>query len=153
MRLSTPVVIDVDGGGEGLRGGWGDTCEEVACEPSHLVLYHGDVELTLMQHVVGSIVGSHLQVDGALRFVQEGIEVVLCLFLTGLHIVLHDLCRVGDSQPCGGIEVAATAFVLELQSRYTFGDGIADDETAERYDASLSPTFWLVCFKRVPSKS
>ena len=106
-----------------------------------------------MLHVVGSVVGSHLQVDGALGLMQESIEVVLCLFLSGLHIILHDLRRVGDSQPCGGIEVATTAFVLELQSRYTFGDGIADDETAERYDASLSPTFWLVCFRRVPSKS
>ena len=71
--LATPVGIDGDGGGESLGGGWCDPGEEVASEPRYLVLRHRDVKFTFMLHVVGRIVGGHLQMDDAFRLVQEGV--------------------------------------------------------------------------------
>ena len=67
---------------------------------------------------------------------EEGVEVKDLILLAGLHLTCDHLRGVGDSKSGECTEVTATARVSELYLRDTIRDGVGDDETTERTDAT-----------------
>ena len=110
MRFAGPVGVDRHASdGDGRRAG---AVEEGTREPRDMVLLHGHVEITLVQHVIVIIEGRDLQGDVALLRVEEGVQVEL-LLRARRDIDGHRLLAIDTAQTREGIERARATGIVE----------------------------------------
>lgn len=133
MRFTGPVGVDGHASdGDRRRAG---AVEEGTREPRDVVLLHGHVEVTLVQHVIVIIEGRDLQGDVALLRVEEGVQVEL-LLRARRDIDGHRLLAIDTAQTREGIERARATGIVEPHpldiSRYLV---VRQHEATEGHDA------------------
>ena len=126
-----PALFEGDVGGKPPLVGGVFIREEVAREPSHLILRHGNLEIPFAEAVTCGIKSHNGQDDISFFLMQEGVEVKDLILLARLHLSSDNLSGVGDSETSEGAKMPATTFVLELHLRHAFWYRIGNDEATK----------------------